>query len=138
MENLADINYLAVITAAIAAFALGALWYSPILFAKAWQKELGFTEADLQKGNMAITMGGSFVLMTLMSFGLALLLNTHPEGFDWVNGVYAGLFVGVFFVTASMGINMLYQNKTWRLFLIDAGYQIVFLSLMGLILGLWR
>ena len=31
-----DISWIAVVVAAIAAFAIGALWYSPALFARAW------------------------------------------------------------------------------------------------------
>jgi hypothetical protein len=136
--DLSNINYLAVIVAAIAAFALGALWYSPILFGKIWQKEIGFTDKDLQKGNMAITMGGSFAMMILMSFGVAVILNNYPDAVDWLAGLYAGLFTGVLFVAASIAINMFYENKTFTLFLVNAGYQVVFLVLIGLILGLWR
>jgi hypothetical protein len=43
-----SINILAVILAAIVAFVLGALWYSPILFGKIWQKEIGFTGEDFK------------------------------------------------------------------------------------------
>lgn len=50
METL---NFIAVVASAVSAFIIGGLWYSPLLFGKAWMNEMGLTEADLQQGNMA-------------------------------------------------------------------------------------
>src|SRR5690349_13094429 len=41
-------SILPTIVAALAAFMLGALWYSPMLFAKAWVAAHGYTEADVK------------------------------------------------------------------------------------------
>lgn len=137
--NFSDINYLAVAASALAAFALGALWYSPVLFSKVWQKEVGLSEDDFKNANMAKTFGGSFVMMLIMSFGMALLVQGHGgQSVGAVAGLYHGLFVGIFFVGTSMAINMLYENKSMKLWLINAFYQIIFLGIMGLILGAWH
>ncbi|WP_020531514.1 DUF1761 domain-containing protein [Flexithrix dorotheae] len=136
--ELSNINYLAVGVAALASFALGALWYSPVLFGKAWQNELGFTDEYLQEGNMAKIFGSSFLLMILMAFGMGMLLQGHGEPvIGWQGGLIHGLVVGFFFVGTSMGINLLYQRKSFILWLIDAGYQIIFLGIMGIIIGAW-
>ena len=45
-----EVNWLAVLTAAISSFLLGGLWYSPALFFKAWQRSAGLTDEQLQKG----------------------------------------------------------------------------------------
>lgn len=131
------INFLAVLVAAIAAFGLGALWYTPILFGKSWQKLLGFSDEYLQGGNMALTFGSSFVMMLLMSFGIAFLFKGHL-GPDWLEGAHLGLLLGVFLVGPSIAINLLYQRKSFKLWAIDAGYQIIFLIMMGSIIGAWR
>ena len=55
-----SINYLAVVVSAISAFVIGALWYAPFLFGKAWQAETGLSDEDLKAG-MGKTFGGSFV-----------------------------------------------------------------------------
>lgn len=137
--DFASINFLAVFVAALAAFGLGALWYSPILFGKTWQSELNFTDEYLQQGNMALTFGSSFILMLIMSLGMALLLQGNAENeISWQFGIMAGLFVGIAFVGTSVGINYLYQRRSFRLWAIDAVYQILFLVIMGLILGAWR
>jgi len=58
-----DVNYLAVALAALSAFLLGGLWYSPLLFSKAWVRLNGFNEEELKKNaNMAMIFGGAFLL----------------------------------------------------------------------------
>jgi hypothetical protein len=138
--DFSSINYLAVLVAAVAAFGLGALWYSPILFGKAWQKELGFSDEYLQQGNMGLIFGSSFLMMLIMSFGLAALLQGQvgESSIDWLSGLYHGLLIGVFFVGTSVAINLLYQRKSVKLWAIDALYQIVFLGIIGTILGAWQ
>ena len=66
------INWLAVIVATISAFALGALWYSPMLFGKAWMAANGFSEEGLAEGfNPAKVYGISFVFTLVMALNLA-------------------------------------------------------------------
>ena len=137
--ELTNVNFLAVGAAALASFGLGALWYTSILFGKAWQKELGFTDEYIQQGNMPKIFGTSFLLMLVMAFGMAMLIQGHSgEQVDMISGLSHGLAVGILFVGTSTGINMLYQRKSFKLWLIDAGYQIVFLGMQGLILGAWH
>jgi hypothetical protein len=134
-----DINYLAVAVSAIASFVFGALWYSPLLFSKTWQKEVGLTEDDLKNANMIKIFGTSFVLTFIMATGMAFLMQGQTgTDFNWHSGLHIGALVGAFFVAASMGINYLYQRKSFKLWAIDAGYQFIFLCLMGIILGAWH
>ncbi|MEL7529792.1 MAG: DUF1761 domain-containing protein [Bacteroidota bacterium] len=137
MDLFSGINYLAVLVAAVAAFGLGALWYSPILFGKTWQKSLGFTDEYLQGGNMAAIFGSSFVMMLFMAFGIGIFMKGH-ESSDWLEGAHLGLLVGFLWVGPSMAINVLYQRKSFTLWAIDAGYQILFMIMMGAIIGAWR
>lgn len=134
-----NINYWAVLIGALAAFVLGAIWYSKALFGSVWQKLLGFTDEYLRKGNMAAIMTASFILMLIMSFGMAMLIQGHEGSeVDWLSGLYHGLIIGVVFAAASIGINYLYQRRSFSLWLIDAGYQVLFLTIMGIILGAWH
>lgn len=137
--DLSNINYLAVIVAALASFGLGFVWYST-LFGKAWQKELGFTEEYLKEGNMGKIFGSSFILMVIMAFGMAIMVQAHEgdQAINWLQGMYHGLYVGLFFVGTTMGINLLYQRRSLKLWAIDAFYQVLCLSVMGAILGAWH
>lgn len=131
MEN---INYLSILLAGVAAFMLGFLWYSA-LFSKVWQKEVGMTDADIQGGNMVMIFGTSFLLMCVMMFGMVPLLLMYHTDITALHGAFHGALFGIFFCTTSMGINYLYQRKSIKLFLIDASYQIAFLTLGGAIIG---
>jgi hypothetical protein len=132
------INWLAVIVATLAAFFLGFLWYS-VLFGKIWMRELGFTEEQLKGSNMAMIFGSTLVLTFIMSIGLAMVWHTEDlADVTWLVGLYHGLAIGIVFVATSMGINYLYQRKSFTLWAIDAGYQVAFLGLIGAILGAWH
>ena len=133
-QSLESINYLAVLVAALSAFLVGGLWYSA-LFSKAWMKENGFNEETLKKGNMGIIFGGSFALSFIISFTLVLFLGPERNA---VMGASAGLMAGFFWVAAGMGITYLFERKSLKLFLINAGYHVITFTLMGLILGMWR
>ena len=133
-----ETNFLAVIVAGIAAWGVGSLWYSPILFGKAWQTEAGMTDEKVQGGNMALIFGTSAILMIIMAFGVSPIIAAHGEEMAWHHGMFHGLMVGLMFIVPSIGINYLYQRKSMKLFLIDAVYQILIVVIAGLILGLWR
>lgn len=136
--DFSNINYLAVLVSALASFVIGSLWYSPLLFGKSWQNALGFTDDDLKEANMFLIFGASFILMFIMALGLALFSQGHNNSEStWLGGLSHGLFVAIFFVSTSYGVNMLYQRKPFKLWAIDAGYQIVLLGVMGTIIGAW-
>lgn len=131
-----EVNYLAVIAAGVAAWMIGSLWYSPLLFSKAWQKELGFTDEYLKQGNMPLIFGSSLILMIIMAFGLNFIIQMHPE-ITWSHGFFHGCMVGLFYCATSMGITYLYQRKSIKLYLIDAVYQVLMLGVAGIVLAVW-
>ena len=70
-----DINYLAVVLAALSAFLLGGLWYSPLLFANKWAALTGLSEEKLKSGSMAMIFGGAFLLNLIAAWMFAVFLN---------------------------------------------------------------
>jgi hypothetical protein len=73
------LNLLAILVAAISTMVVGFLWYSPLLFAKPWMREMGYDPNDKAKTQeMQKTAGpayaGSFVASLLSAFTLALIL----------------------------------------------------------------
>jgi hypothetical protein len=130
-----EINYLAVLVSALAFFVIGSVWYSPVLFAKAWMKELGFSEEKPSTANMVKTFGISFLLMLIMAFNLAAFIG---NGMGWQFGLSAGALTGIGWVALAIGINYLYERKSFRIWLINAGYMAVSFSAMGAIIGAWQ
>lgn len=57
--DISTLNWLAVVVAAALAFVLGDLWYSPLLFGKAWMRENNLSEEDLKKGSPTRIFGFS-------------------------------------------------------------------------------
>lgn len=134
MEN-ATINYLAVIVAALSDFVVGALWYSPLLFAKPWMKANGFTPEDLKKGNPAVTYTVVLVLSLVISYILALFLGTPDT--DTTRGLAVGVHAGVLAVCA-MTVIALFEKRSLGYILVNSGYIFVGFVVKGLILGAWR
>jgi hypothetical protein len=129
------INVWAAIAAAVSAFALGGLWYSPLLFSGPWQKETGQTQEKLHSGNPAVVFGVAFLLSLLAAFVFAAFLGPHP---GLPLGLGAGFSAGLCWVAACFGINYLFERRSLRLFLINGGYHTLQFTLYGLILGLWQ
>ena len=133
MHHFADINWLAVAVATVSSFALGGIWYGP-LFSKAWMKLTGMTKEKGAEASMAVTFGGTFALNLLIAIAIALLTGPHA---GLHAGLHTGLFSAFFFVATSIGVIYLFEQRQLRLWLINAGYQVVNFSIMGSIIGAW-
>ena len=129
-------NPAAVVVSALSAFVVGALWYGP-LFGKAWQALSGLSDYDIQQGHPAKIYGGALVLNLVAAFGMGMVIQLHAAP-DMGSGFNIGILIGLAFVATSFGINYLFASKPLRLYLIDAGYMVVLMSIMGTILGAWR
>ncbi|MFT5501932.1 MAG: hypothetical protein ACI88G_002073 [Woeseiaceae bacterium] len=134
-HTLADINWLAVVVATIAAFALGGLWYSKVLFADSWLQEVGLTEEAVNKAHMPTTFGGTFILQLIAATALAAVIG--PES-SWQSGLQTGLTIGVAWIATAYGITYLFEQRSRRLFFINAGYYVVLFAIMGSIIGAWQ
>ena len=135
MEN-ASINHFAVIVAALSTFMLGGLWFSPILFGKAWQKENNLSDEQLKEGNMAKILGLSFIFSLIMAYNLGFFLN--DPSIDIGMGALYGFLTGFGWVAMALLIIGQFERKTWRYMLINGGYMTVAFTIMGLILGAWK
>lgn len=129
------INHWAVLVAAISDFAVGALWFSPVLFYKPWLKENNLTEEILKKGNTAVIYGVSFILALIISYNLAFFLGDAKTDTLW--GLTAGFLAGIW-AAAGFAIIALFEKKSFKYMLIDCSYLLVAFALKGLIIGAWR
>ena len=127
-----NLNWLAIVAAAVSAFILGGLWYSPLLFAKRWMKETGITEESTKNANMIRIFSLAFILAMIASFFMAMFIGANAgAGF----GAMAGFMAGLGWVFTFMGISYLFESRTLAHFLINSVYSIVSLTVMGLIIG---
>jgi hypothetical protein len=130
------INHLAVAVCALSSLIIGGIWYSPLLFYKAWVKESGLNVEHNKKTNMLKTFGITLVLSYIMSYNLAFFLGDSKT--DWQWGLTAGFLAGFGWATLSLAIIALFELKSFKYMLINGGYITVWFSLIGFILGAWR
>src|SRR5256886_10274571 len=77
----ANVNILAVLVAALATFVLGAVWYSPVLFAKQWMQAHGYTPEQLEamkRRGVARAYAVSALCYLVMAYALALPAPSTP------------------------------------------------------------
>jgi hypothetical protein len=129
-----EVNYLAVALAALSAFLLGGLWYSPALFAKKWMAYTGneCAEGERPKGNMGMIFGGAFLLSLISAWVFAMFLG-RTMGLH--HGALAGVAAGLCWVAASFGISYLFEQRPFGLWLINGGYHTLQFTLYGAIIG---
>jgi hypothetical protein len=129
------INYLAVIAAALSTFIIGGLWYSPLLFHRAWASTNGFSEADLKGGEGRI-FGIAFLLALIMAANLAAFLGAPGTTVAW--GATAGALAGLGWVAPAIATIALFERRSFAYIAINGGYFAVAFVVMGAILGAWR
>jgi hypothetical protein len=127
------IEWLPALVAALSAFALGGLWYSPVLFGKTWQREAGLSDERIQAANKGMIFGVSFVLCLIAAVAFSMVIGTEPSFFM---ALHSGIGVGLAWVATSFGVNYLFEMKSLKLWLINAGYHTLQFTIYGLVFGL--
>ena len=132
---ISGINYLAVLVAAVAVYVLRTLWYSPAFLGKLWMAASGLTEEQTRQGNPGLIYGVSFLLELVAAFVLALFIGMEATV---SSGLQTGFLAGLFWVSAALGVVYLFERRSLRLWLLNAGYMTLAFTVMGGILGAWR
>ncbi|MCX7301672.1 MAG: DUF1761 domain-containing protein [Rhodobacterales bacterium] len=130
-------QFLAVIVAAFATFAFGALWYA--ILAGPWMVASG-----VKRGPDGRPANGSSPTPYLISFVAIILVSGMMRhvfamaGLDTlIEGVMGGLGVGLFFITPWIALNNGYTMRPFTLTVIDGGYATIGCMIMGIILTLF-
>ena len=158
-----EMNFIAVLVAAASTLVVGAVWYSPMLFANVWMKESGLTEEQLKKGNMLKIFGLTFIfsimiamimqILTIHQFGPLGMIGGDPTqalpSFNafmsdygtafrtFKHGALHGFMSGLFLAFPLIAINGLFEHKSWKYIFINAGYWIISMTIMGAIVCGW-
>lgn len=158
-----EINFLAILVAAVSALVMGFIWYNPKVFGNAWMQAADMTEEKMKGANMAKI----FILAFIFAFLLALALmpmTIHQMGAfslaqgelgmlpsydtfmaDYANefrtfkhGALHGVIGGFFIALPIIGTNALFERKSAKYILINSGYWIVTMGVMGAIICGWQ
>jgi len=134
--NFGGFNWLSVFVAAIVGYLLGAIWYSPLLFAKPWMKLQNLKEEDLKEGwgkAMIIT----FITTFLTAFVLEAVIATWHLTF-WGHAFPISIMFGLFLYAGNQLSDFLYSRRPLKLFWITSMYRFVMILVMSIILILWQ
>jgi Protein of unknown function (DUF1761) len=159
-----EINFLALLVAAISTLLVGFIWYNPKVFGTIWMKESGMTEEKMKGANMALIFGLSFLYAFFISF-LLQMVTIHQFGAlgmvggdptiakpsyaafmaDYGNafrsfkhGALHGFMTGLFLALPVIGTNALYERRSFKYTLITGGFWIVCFMIMGGIICAWK
>jgi hypothetical protein len=153
--------FLVAALAALFPLLLGFVWYNPKVFGNAWMKSAGLTEESMKGANMALIFGLTYFFsflaalslfsVTIHQMGLGSLLVPQagmpvddPQGLgkqvmalyannyrSFKHGALHGTIMGILLALPLCGINGLFERRGWKYILINAGFWIISLAVMG-------
>ena len=159
-----ETNLLAILVAAISALFVGFIWYHPKVFGTVWMKSAGVSDEQIKSGNMVKIMVMALIFSFLLSFAMQFLV-IHQTGVLGViggdpskalpsyeafmadygdafrtfkHGALHGLISGIFIALPIIGTNGLFERKGAKYILVNSGYWIVTLTIMGAIVCGWK
>jgi hypothetical protein len=133
--DFAGVNYLAVFVAAIAGFAIGALWYS-FLFARMWMEAIGITEAEIRERRSPMPFVVAIIAYVIMAWVLAVLIGSvFADAVTIGDGILAGALAWLGFVVTTTAVNYSFAGRKPSLTAIDGGHWLVVLLVQGAIVA---
>jgi len=136
--SLPHVSYLAVLVSGIVIFLLGGVWYSKALFARPWVALMGKSEEEMKAnaGPMPVNLLLAFLCGLVAAYVLAALMN-HHDPVTVARGAKLGAVVWLGFTATSSLATAVFSSIPKRLWLINAGYNLVSYVLAGMILAYW-
>jgi hypothetical protein len=127
--------------AAIAAMAVGFIWYSPMLFARAWTLAMGYDPGDkAQMAEMQKTAGPLYAASFLATLITAAVLWAFARQLDMrtaMQGMQLGIWCWAGFIAPVQFTDAIFGKRGRKLLMINAGYQLATMLVMGAIIGAW-
>ena len=110
-----------VFIAGLLSLGIGMVWYSPILFASAWQRAMKIKPS---KKGMVPCLVQDYIASVLTWYGLAFVLE-NMNALDMASAMHLSLFLGVLFVATSLYCEVIWAKKSCTAYCIDTGRHLV-------------
>lgn len=136
------LNWLAIGTSVLSSVVIGFLWYGPIL-GNAWMKEMGVApdfkpDPALLKRSMLLMILGALLTAVMLACVIQILLLSSWKSGDALLALAVSLGAWIGFYVPLLLSGVAWENRSWRLFGINAGYQLAALLAAAMILAHWR
>ena len=159
-----EMNFIAILVAALSSFIVGFIWYNPKVFGTIWMNEIGMSNEKAKQGNMLKIFGFTFIFAFLVAF-MMQPITIHQFGAlgmvggdiskalpsyqtfmadytdayrTYKHGAFHGFFTGLFLALPIVATNSLFEQKSWKYTFVTAGYWVVVLTIMGAIICGWK
>ncbi|MEK7530990.1 MAG: DUF1761 domain-containing protein [Patescibacteria group bacterium] len=132
-----DINYLAVIAAAVGNMIVGSLWYGPV-FGKYWMRLNGFTPESMNAMHLKVwqAMIGGAITALLMAFVLSHVAIAFMAA-DLMGALQLAFWMWLGFTAVTIAEGFLWEGRSFELFVLNAARSLVTLLIMASIIVLW-
>lgn len=134
MLSLGDLNWLAILVAAVAFFAVGALWYQRGVMGNRWMKAAAVEPSEASP--RAWIFVGTLIAYFLMAMVMAMISQGIGAS-SFGDGLVLGLFTGVVFVAAQAWVNAAYEGRSMTLVLVNGGIGVIGHVIMAIIVTVW-
>lgn len=132
-----NVSLISAFVATVVSMGIGLIWYSPWVVGKLWMKEMGYTPESLaeKKKGMAKKYVLSFLSTFITAYALAVVINSIFAA-ELYTLIEAGLVLALGFVVAVKLNDKVFTDMSWTLFLIHAGYQVLSIVGMSVVIGI--
>ncbi|WP_261128864.1 DUF1761 domain-containing protein [Bacillus sp. Marseille-Q3570] len=132
--DIAQISILGIALAAVANSMIGALWYSPLLFADKWMETAKKTKEDFSSSTANLGYLITFIGGIISAYVLSMLIQLFDPISLW-SGATLGFLAGIGFSVVREISPTIFEGRNTMLFFISAGYHVVSLTIMGTIVA---
>ena len=134
-----NVNWIAIILAAISTMVVGSLWYGP-LFGKMWAKLAKVKrDPDFTGAKMAVTYIKAFLSSLVTAIILAYAIEvTHLASSNsyFVNALSVGILLWAGFTAARIFMHDLFEGRRKKLTALNIMHEFVTIAIMSIIIGL--
>lgn len=133
------VNIWAVLVSAVVAFAIGALWYSPLMFADVWKKLIGLSKKDVEaekKRGYAFHYTVGFISQVGLAFTIAVVMVFVNPSTVWT-GLAVGLLLWLGMIASSFVDAVLWEKREWKHYFINTLYRLVTFLVISLLITVW-
>jgi len=122
----------AVVASGFAAVLIGMIWYHPKVFGGVWMRLSGITPEMQERGKRRMPLMGFFGFLAAMLVAYVMSYISAAWGFyNWVGAVQLGIWLWLGFVAPILLGQVLWEQKPFRVYLINALYWLVTLLVMA-------
>ncbi len=135
-----SVNFWPILVASVAAFAIGSLWYSPVLFGRQWMTLSGITDADIAASSTK-GMWKFYVIQfisTLVTFSILAFIIAAVGGQTAGDGIFFAVLAWIAFPAMGSVSGILWEKKPIKLVLINTLSTLVCWIVAGAIIGSWK